>query len=237
MLLATDLDGTFLAGGPIQKRDLYQWLKLEKNIQLVYVTGRSLPLILPLLQDASIPRPDFIIGDVGATIADFNGELIGEFIAEIDAQWPGEDAVMQALEGLSLLRRQEQPQARRCSFYCDSVSLYESVKERLLTLDCDVLFSASHYLDVLPRNINKGSSLKRLVRHLNIQTADVLVAGDTLNDLSMYTHGFNGVCVHGSEIGLLEATRNMSTVLHAVGTGCEGISEAISHFYPRSSRI
>ena len=43
MLLATDLDGTFLAGSPIQKRDLYQWLKLEKNIQLVYVTGRALP--------------------------------------------------------------------------------------------------------------------------------------------------------------------------------------------------
>lgn len=237
MLLATDLDGTFLAGSPRQKRDLYQWLKLEKNIQLVYVTGRAIPLILPLLQDSSIPRPSFIIGDVGATIADLNGELIGEFITEIDAKWPGESAVMQALQGLPLLQRQEQPQARRCSFYCDSVSLYESVKERLLTLDCDVLFSASHYLDVLPRNINKGSSLKRLVNHLNIQTADVLVAGDTLNDLSMYAHGFNGVCVHGSEIGLLEATRNMSTVLHAVGIGCEGISEAISHFYPRSSRI
>jgi hydroxymethylpyrimidine pyrophosphatase-like HAD family hydrolase len=236
MLLATDLDGTFLAGSPMQKRDLYQWLKLEKNIQLVYVTGRAIPLILPLLQDASLPRPDFIIGDVGATIADFNGELIGEFIAEIDAQWPGEDAVMQALEGLPLLRRQEQPQARRCSFYCDSVALSDSVKARLVTLECDVLFSAGHYLDVLPRNINKGSSLKRLVRHLNIQTTDVLVAGDTLNDLSMYTHGFNGVCVNGSETGLLLATRDMPTVLHAVGPGCEGISEAISHFYPRSSR-
>jgi hydroxymethylpyrimidine pyrophosphatase-like HAD family hydrolase len=235
MLLATDLDGTFLAGNPRQRRDLYQWLKLENNIQLIYVTGRAIPLVLPLLKDASLPQPDFIIGDVGASIADYSGELIAEFIDEIDAQWPGEHAVMQALAGLSLLQRQQQPQARRCSFYCDSVALANSVKERLLPLDCDVLFSAGHYLDVLPKNINKGSSLKRLVRHLNIQTADVLVAGDTLNDLSMYMHGFNGVCVSGSEVALLEATRDMPKVLHSVGIGCEGIAEAISHFYKRSS--
>lgn len=237
MLLATDLDGTFLAGNPRQKRNLYQWLKLEKNIQLVYVTGRSIPLVLPLLKDASLPQPNFIIGDVGASIADCNGELIAEFIAEIDARWPGEDAVMQALEGLPLLQRQEQPQARRCSFYCDSVAMADNVKKRLITLNCDVLFSADHFLDVLPRDINKGSSLKRLVHHLNIKTEDVLVAGDTLNDLSMYAHGFKGVCVSGSEIGLLNATRHQPTVLHAVGIGCDGISEAISHFYPRISKI
>ncbi len=234
MLIATDLDGTFLAGDPSKRRDLYQWLKLETHIQLIYVTGRGMPLVLPLLEDAGIPQPDFIICDVGATIADARGDLIPDLMTEIDIKWPGEDAVLQALEGLPSLQRQEQPQARRCSFYCDSEFTTNSVKDRLAALECDVLFSAGRYLDVLPKNVNKGSSLNRLIRHLNINAADVLVAGDTLNDLSMYRHGFNGVCVGGSEIELLDATRKIPKVLHAAGMGCEGISEAISHFYKRS---
>lgn len=235
MLIATDLDGTFLAGDPSKRRDLYQWLKLETNIQLVYVTGRGMPLVLPLLEDAGLAHPDFIICDVGATIANAKGQLIPDLMTEINMKWPGEEAVMQALEGLTSLRRQQQPQARRCSYYCDSEVMTTSVKDRLIPLDCDVLFSAGQYLDVLPKNVNKGSSLKRLIRHLNIDAAEVLVAGDTLNDLSMYRHGFNGVCVGGSEIALLDATRKIPKVLHATGIGCEGISEAISYFYRRSS--
>ena len=234
MLIATDLDGTFLAGDPSKRQDLYDWVRREQNVQLVYVTGRGMPLVLPLLKDPLLAQPDFIICDVGATIADAKGELIPTLMGEIESHWPGEEVVMRALEGLPDLQRQDQPQARRCSFYCDSPSMTANVQQRLAGLSCDVLVSADFYLDVLPRNVNKGSSLSRLIRHLNINADEVLVAGDTLNDLSMYQHGFNGVCVGGSEQGLLHATLGLPQVLHARGPGCEGITEALAHFYKRS---
>ncbi len=234
MLIATDLDGTFLAGAPSKRRDLYEWLKREENVQLVYVTGRGMPLVLPLLEDAALAQPDFIICDVGATIADGKGELIQTLMHDIEQQWPGEAAVMEALAGLPSLQRQDQPQARRCSFYCDADRIAASVQERLAGLACDVLVSAECYLDVLPRNVNKGSSLSRLIHHLDISAEEVLVAGDTLNDLSMYQHGFKGVCVGGSEQGLLRATHGLPYILHSEGPGCEGISEALAHFYKRS---
>jgi len=67
MLLATDLDGTFLAGDPEDRLSLYQTIAAHPEIQLAYVTGRSLEAVLPLLADPTLPQPDFIIADVGAT--------------------------------------------------------------------------------------------------------------------------------------------------------------------------
>ena len=61
--------------------------------------------------------------------------------------------------------------------------------------NCDLLYSADRYLDFLPRGVNKGSTLRRLVHDLGIDMNQVLVAGDTLNDLSMFEQGFRGVCV------------------------------------------
>ena len=42
MLLATDLDGTFLAGDPDSRLKLYQLVVSHPEIQLVFVTGRGL---------------------------------------------------------------------------------------------------------------------------------------------------------------------------------------------------
>ncbi|WP_235263518.1 glucosylglycerol-phosphate synthase [Nitrincola sp. A-D6] len=58
----------------------------------------------------------------------------------------------------------------------------------------------------------------------------MLVAGDTLNDLSMYEQGFKGVCVGESEPALLDATADRASVLQARLSGCGGILEAVGHF-------
>src|SRR5690606_2718820 len=77
---------------------------------------------------------------------------------------------------------------------------------------------------------DKGRTLTALARQLKVAREHVLVAGDTLNDLSMYEAGFRGVCVGGSEPALLDATGARRHVLHASEPGCGGILEAIDHF-------
>ena len=42
MLLATDLDGTFLAGDSQSKTTLYQLISSHPEIDLVFVTGRGI---------------------------------------------------------------------------------------------------------------------------------------------------------------------------------------------------
>ncbi|MDN5517552.1 MAG: glucosylglycerol-phosphate synthase, partial [Pseudomonas sp.] len=78
--------------------------------------------------------------------------------------------------------------------------------------------------------VNKGSSLQALADWLELSHDQVLAAGDTLNDLSMLSSSFHGVCVGESETALLEATTNHSRTLHAERPGCGGILEAFAHF-------
>ncbi|NHN77564.1 glucosylglycerol-phosphate synthase [Azotobacter chroococcum] len=232
MLLATDLDGTFLAGDPQDRLSLYQTITAHPDIQLAYVTGRSLEAILPLLADPTLPQPDYIVADVGASL--YHGETlqpIQPLQHAIDARWPGESQIAGALAGLADLQRQDVPQARRCSYFCTPERAADpALKAIAERLGCDLLYSAGRYLDFLPRGVNKGSSLLKLVEHLGLDPEQVLVAGDTLNDLSMLTCGLKGVCVGQSEESLLERTRHCTHVLHADSPGCGGIIQAFAHF-------
>ncbi len=231
MLLATDLDGTFLAGDPEDRLSLYQTIAAHPEIRLAYVTGRSLEAVLPLLADPTLPQPDYIIADVGATLVHGDSlQPIQPLQSAVDALWPGESQVASAIEAFGL-ERQDVPQARRCSYFCTpEQAAHAQLQEAADTLGCDLLYSAERYLDFLPKGVNKGSSLKALADWLELDHDQVLTAGDTLNDLSMLSSSFHGVCVGQSESALLEATRSHSRTLHASSPGCGGILEAFAHF-------
>lgn len=231
MLLATDLDGTFLAGDPEDRLKLYQLISAHPEIDLVFVTGRGLESVLPLLSDPTIPQPDYIICDVGCTVVHGESQqAIQPLQSEIDDLWPGEQVIEAALASFTALERQHVPQERRVSYFCDNQVVNDQMRSIADALSCDVLFSAGKYLDILPKGVNKGRTLSRLVEHLGVDPESVMVAGDTLNDLSMYQHQFKGVCVGESEAGLLEATDNQARVFHASTAGCGGILEAFGHF-------
>lgn len=230
MLLATDLDGTFLGGRPEHRQALYQLINGNRDVQLVFVTGRGLEAVMPLLADPAIPQPDYIICDVGGTVVDGSLQPVQPLQAAIDARWPGEHVVAEAMRAFPELERQEVPQRRRCSYFCHVDAVTPAMTELAAGLGCAVLYSDSRYLDILPAGVNKGSTLTALVEHLGIERQRVLVAGDTLNDLSMFEAGFQGVCVGCSEAGLIEATRHLPATLHADDAGCGGILQAILHF-------
>jgi len=231
MLLATDLDGTFLGGLSEHRHSLYQLINQSQDIQLVFVTGRGLEAVMPLLADPAVPVPSYIICDVGGTVVDgATLQPVQPLQAGIDLRWPGEPVVAEAMRPFANMERQEVPQQRRCSYFCHGDAVTPEVAAVARSLNCDVLYSASRYLDILPAGVNKGSTLTALVEHLGVDRDSVLVAGDTLNDLSMYEAGFKGVCVGESEAGLLEATAGMPQVLAAQAAGAGGILEAIIHF-------
>lgn len=231
MILATDLDGTFLAGDPENRLKLYQLISTHPDLTLVYVTGRGLESVLPLLADPTLPQPDYIICDVGCTVVEgATQQPIIEIQAEIERRWPGEHVVEDVMAAFDGLSRQEVPQERRCSFLCEPDAVTDEVQAAVKELSCDLLYSAGLYLDVLPPDVNKGRTLRDLVNHLGADPENVLVAGDTLNDLSMFEQGFIGVCVGESEPGLLDATESRARVYHATLSGCGGILEAIGHF-------
>ena len=231
MILATDLDGTFLGGNESQKQLLYRLFRNNHDNQLIFVSGRGLDSVRYVLRDLEIPRPDYIISDVGATIV--NGttwqpvEPLQSFIA---AKWPGNLKIAEKLDQITGLVLQEVPQDRRCSYYADNESVVEQVKANLSSIPCEIIYSANKFLDILPHGVNKGNSLKALINHLDQDPLEVMVAGDTLNDLSMFQCGFKGVAVGNSENKLLESIQGIDGIFVAAADGAGGILEALVQF-------
>lgn len=231
MLLATDLDGTFLGGTLENKQKLYQLIRKNPKIDLVFVTGRGVETVLPLLHDPLIPNPDYIIADVGATVIDGKTlQPVFPIQSEIEELWPGDFVVSNSLEKVEGLSSQEVPQQRRKSFYYNEKTNLEEIRKRALTLNCDVLISAGKYLDILPKNVNKGTSLKKLIHHIGIAEKKVLVAGDTYNDYALFTTGYKGVVVGNAEQKLVNDVRNTENIFISEQPGAGGILEAIEHF-------
>ena len=143
MILATDLDGTFLAGDSENRQRLYNLISAHPGIKLIFVTGRGLEVVVPLLSDPTIPRPDYIICDVGATLVEGPSlQSVYPLQSEIEQRWPGEQTVLQALMDFPGLERQTVPQQRRCSFFCEADAVSDELRETVNALECDLLFSA-----------------------------------------------------------------------------------------------
>lgn len=229
LILATDLDGTLLAGTHASRRRLRDLFSGGlPGARIIYVTGRSLESIMPLLSDPTIPLPSYIIADVGATIVHGDLRPVEPLQHDIAVRWPGSQAVLRALAGFPL-QRQSVPQERRCSFLICEGGITPALRAAVDALGCDLLFSAGRYLDVLPRGVGKGAALLGLAAAEGIELNDIVVAGDTLNDLSMMQAGFRGIVVGGAEPALIEQVRKLGQIHIASAEGCGGILQGLSH--------
>ncbi|MCJ8141173.1 HAD family hydrolase [Falsirhodobacter halotolerans] len=232
--LATDLDGTFLGGTDAMRKTLYDWIEARRSeVGLIFVTGRDPDFIARMCADGVMPWPDFIVGDVGTTIAGVDGRTIAP-IAELERHitdtWGDRgDHVRGVLKDAPGLVEQDTAFRHRVSYHWDPAT-YDPASVTPLEEAFDILISHGCYLDVLPKGVSKGPSLLRLLDQLGIDPETVLVAGDTLNDLSMFQTGLHGAVVGESEQGLLDATRDLPRARHCDAPGTGGILEAIRAF-------
>lgn len=230
-LLATDLDGTFLGGSDAGRVALTRFFRDDPERTLLFVTGRSSRSVTELVRQGVLPAPDAMICDVGSYIAHADGTpYAGPLLSEIGERWGDRgDAVRAAFEGLEGLRLQEYFGPYRVSYYYDTPEVLEAALALAEALGCDGLVSDDRYFDVLPRGVNKGTTLVRLVREWGVPEEAVLVAGDTLNDLAMITCGLPAVAVGNAEAGLQARLPTTDRIYRARAHGTEGILEALAH--------
>ncbi len=236
LVLATDLDGTFLGGSDADRKTFYDWIEANRvRVGLIFVTGRDPGHITHLTKRKGVPRPDYVVGDVGTTIAEVGSDHLLAPIAELEAAiaeaWGDSSAKIEArLHHAPGLRLQGTAFRYRVSYDMDPSRFDEAAKDTVAELGLDSLISDNRYFDVLPKGVSKGPSLLRLLTHLGIDNRRCLVAGDTMNDHSMLSMGLNAVAVGGSEPALVERLAGLEHVHLARQEGVAGIAEAIIAF-------
>jgi hydroxymethylpyrimidine pyrophosphatase-like HAD family hydrolase len=124
-------------------------------------------------------------------------------------------------------------EGRRVSYYFTDALRAQEAKSEVESAGYDALLSDDVYFDVLPRGVRKGSTLLRALDALALNPEDVLVAGDTLNDLSLFETGLHGVAVANSEPALKEAVKSLPRVRCSSEPGAAGILQALVEFEAR----
>jgi hypothetical protein len=106
----------------------------------------------------------------------------------------------------------------RVSYDMDPDRFDASALDIVAEMGLDALVSDNRYFDVLPKDVSKGPSLLRLLTHLGVANERCLVAGDTLNDLSMLSLGLPAVAVGNSEPALGRRWRGRITCISPPAT-------------------
>ncbi|QJD87276.1 inositol monophosphatase family protein [Cohnella herbarum] len=76
-------------------------------------------------------------------------------------------------------------------------------------IDCEMVYSESDYLEILPSNVSKGTALGQLLRLLEFDDVYTVAVGDNLNDLTMLMRADLGVAVENAHPDLKQVAKSI----------------------------
>lgn len=237
-LFSTDLDGTLLGNLEATARFKSAWNALtpEARPLLVYNSGRLVNDLRRFVDQGVLPSGDFWIGGVGTELFDVReGRKLHELDQHLAEGWDRAkvEKIVSQFPG-ARPQPEEFQNEFKCSWYLHNASR-TALRELRRQLEeagvlAKVVYSSSRDLDVLPRNATKGGALKWLCERLDLPLTQVLVAGDTGNDASMFRlPGVRGIVVENAFPELYEATLEMSA-FSSRRILADGVLDGLCHF-------
>jgi len=229
LFICTDLDRTLLPNGKQaespEARSIFARLVNRPEVRLTYVSGRNLSLVQEVIQEYSLPLPDFIVGDVGSTIYQFNGDIwqyYQNWSQEIAGDWQGLNSIdLQPLftdiVDISHLILQEADKQNRfkLSYYlpldlnnqalqaCMNLRLQEQNIAASLIYSIDEAKGVG-LLDILPASATKFHAVEFLRCQLGFDYSNTVFAGDSGNDLPVLVSDVPSVLVANANNEIIE---------------------------------
>lgn len=199
-LLIADLDFTLL-GDDAALRRFADWHRPRCGwFKLVYASGRLHHAMRQAVEENGLPLPEALISGVGTEVRRFGGPPLAGWNDHLDYGWSAE-RVRAALAQFGQLQLQpdEFQSQFKVSYYARQLraAQLEWVRSALRAhrVHAELIYSSDRDLDVLPRGANKGSAAAYLARRWGWPLEQVLVAGDSGNDLALFQQGFCGIVV------------------------------------------
>ena len=233
-ILATDLDGTFLQGSNVAKQQFYDFLTTNKSqFSVIFVTGRTLKLIEELYSTGFDFIPDYIIADHGTVIVDGkNHQPVEPLQSTVIEQWEKSDhaALLKLLNDEPTISRQPFNPPYRHAYYYQSELIMDRLLPQIETLEFECVASSGVYLDILPKNFNKGATLLYLLDQIKANNNKVITAGDSLNDLPLFKTGYPSIVVGNAEANLIPIVAEMENIYVSAYPGVSGIVDGLINY-------
>lgn len=232
-LLISDLDGTLL--GDEEALEVFShWCDQQREtLILAYSSGRLLDSVIESVRNTALPEPDAIISGVGTEIQLCrHNETLFEWQENFQAfDAGGICRVLARVHELHLQPSRFQSPHKVSYFAYDvSESFLRQVRQRLQDAGypTNVIYSSNRDLDVLPQQVDKGSAAAFLASHLEIHPQQVIVSGDSGNDLSMFRQKFRGIVVGNAHQGLKDLKGD--DVYHSNRKYAAGVLDGMDHW-------
>jgi sucrose-6F-phosphate phosphohydrolase len=232
LLLCTDLDRTLLPNGPQAEstgaRDKFRQLVAQPGVNLVYVTGRDRGLVEDAIDEYQLPRPDYVIADVGSTIYEIQQHEWrhwDKWQQEISPDWAGKshDELHSFFSNSLLLKLQEDPKQNtyKLSYYvpleADHEALISEMHSVLVSnnIRASLIWSIDELagtglLDVLPASANKRHAIEFLMKQLDFDLSNTIFAGDSGNDIAVLTSPIRSVLVANASSDVRDEAKQLA---------------------------
>lgn len=232
LLLCTDLDRTLLPNGPQAEstgaRDKFKQLVAQPGVNLVYVTGRDRSLVEDAIDEYQLPRPDYVIADVGSTIYEIQQHEWrhwDKWQQEISPDWAGKshDEMHSLFSNSLLLKLQEDTKQNtyKLSYYvsleADHEALISEMHSILVSnkIRASLIWSIDELagtglLDVLPASANKRHAIEFLMKQLDFDLSNTIFAGDSGNDIAVLTSPIRSVLVANASSDVRDEAKQLA---------------------------
>jgi sucrose-phosphate synthase len=241
-LLVSDIDGTLL-GCADALSAFRQWHGDERALVFAVATGRSFHSAMAVLAQHHAPLPAIVISSVGSEIYHRRpGGVYARDIAwdeKVAAGWDREAiaGVIAREGGLTPQSPLEQRRAKLSYMIQGDPDAGRRLRALLdgHGLACTIIQSHGRYLDVLPFAASKGTAVEHVRQALGLAAGQVVVAGDSGNDIEMLRSVPNAIIVGNHSDGLAER-KDLSRCYVARGSHAHGILEGVAHFRKTAKR-
>jgi sucrose-6F-phosphate phosphohydrolase len=231
-LFVSDVDDT-LVGDSAALAQLSTALAMAGDrVVLVFNSSRPCASLHRTLQTVPhLPQPHFLIGALGTEIEDcLTGQHLVAYDNEIRPAWQ-HDKVVAVMAKLGFSAHDPEFQTPfKASYDVPGTAAYEQVVRELeaAAVTAKVVYSGGKNLDIIPQKAGKGTVIAYLGQQLHIPAERVVVAGDSANDLEMFTPPYKGIVVANADVELKQLQGDH--VYHARYAHAAGVLEGLRYW-------
>ena len=246
-ILACDIDNT-LTGDPVALAKLTQQLtelRQRDDLFLILPTARAIPDVVSGFDDEGLPVPDAISTQVGTEIylPPFDGKLtpVPEWDNLLHHDFSREEAMffLEGIEGLEMQSNKYNTPLKVSCFLHKTANPDEAaalIQQRVIEANASdvyrVIWSSTRDLDIVPTEAGKGNAIKFILEHLGLDDQQVIVAGDSGNDRTMFDEFDKGIVVGNAqpELKRLKEENPGPDVYFAQNCCAAAVIEGLQHF-------